>query len=229
MIPEGIETVPGTDFWVVKGDTHLGLWAKQKGHIVTDPNVFKFLKPHIGHCKVVFDVGANIGDHTRQYLDWGMEVFAFEPHPLTYQCLAHNCPEAICYRLAASDKEETLRFTHLDNVGASRIRPDGEIEVKAFPLDDFTSDDCYAPFSDPDFVKIDVEGHEPRVIAGMIETLKRAKPIIYVEINRGALAGNGFTREDVIGPLREIGYGRFTLYPARATWDDEQFDVLCEV
>ena len=34
-----------------------------------------------------------------------------------------------------------------------------------------------------DFMKIDVEGYEPQVIAGAIETIKKFKPSMLVEVN----------------------------------------------
>jgi hypothetical protein len=133
--PPGIETIPNGQ-WVVEGDTHLGLWAKQKGNIVTDPHVFLFLRPYLVDVEVVYDIGANIGDHTRAYLDMGKRVFAFEPHPLAFQCLEHNCPEAKFYNVALSNEAGELSFMGLDNVGASRIRPDGEMKISAVRLDD---------------------------------------------------------------------------------------------
>ena len=225
-IPEGIKELP-SGVWVVENDTHYHGWIAKHG-LQCDPHLFRWLKPVLERpgIGVVWDIGACVGDHTDFYLSLGKTVLAVEPNPIAYRCLEHNCPKAVCVQMAASDKEGVLRFTVLDNLGASRITENGEIEVAAEQMD-YIGEAVGLGF--PHYIKLDAEGHEPRVIAGMIKTLKSAKPIIYVEINRGALAGNGFTREDVIGPLREIGYGRFTLYPARATWDDEQFDVLCEV
>ena len=183
--PPGIETLPNGQ-WVVEGDTHLGLWAKQKGNIVTDPHVFLFLRPYLVDVEVVYDIGANIGDPTRAYLDMGKQVFAFEPHLLAARCLLNNCPEAVVYAWALSDEEGDLNFANLDNVGASRIRPDGENKVTAVRLDDLK-------LPPPQFVKIDVEGFEPRVLRGMKETLKKYRPIVFIEINEGALADNGFS------------------------------------
>src|SRR6478609_2624284 len=121
--PPGIEVIPQTGEWVVAGDSHLGAWAKQHGTIVTDPGLFRWLAPHLEGVKVAFDIGSNIGDHTRAYLDMGMQVVAFEPNPLVFQCLFHNCPQALCVEMAASDKLGEARFTQLENVGASRVTP----------------------------------------------------------------------------------------------------------
>lgn len=216
--PPGIEALPNGQ-WVVAGDTHLGLWAKQKNNIVTDPHVFMFLRPYIKDVGVVFDVGANIGDHTRAYLDMGKKVVAFEPHPFSFQCLQHNCPEATCRQIALSDKDEDLRFKVLDNVGASRVRHDGEWMVNAETLDG-----QFLPA--PQFVKIDVEGFEPKVLKGMMETLRQHRPLVFIEVNDGALADNGFSRKDIDEVFAELGYSDVKCYPEHAKLDWPQYDLL---
>lgn len=217
--PSSIEALPNGQ-WVVAGDTHLGAWAKQHGQIITDPHLFKWLKPHLNGVRVVWDAGANIGDHTRQYLDWGMHVVAIEPHPVAVQCLSHNCPEADTYNLAASYKKGSLNFTASDNVGASRIHPDGEWSVPAMALDDIPG------LPAPDFIKIDIEGFEAAAITGMAGTLTRHRPILLVEMNKGALAANDVTVEGLREQIESLGYRAAALYPPEAKWDWEQFDCL---
>lgn len=217
--PQGIEEISSGE-WVVAGDTHLGLWAKQRGTIVTDPNLFRWLKPYLRGVEVVFDLGANIGDHSRQYLDWGMRVVAFEPNPLTYECLAKNCPEALCMKVAASDTAGVATFASLDNVGASRIAAGGEIQVITIALDDING------LPEPGFIKVDVEGHEVFAIMGMAGTITRNKPTIFCEMNPGALAANGHSVEGLRDLIESLGYEATALYPPQATWNDEQFDCL---
>ena len=218
-LPPGIEALPNGQ-WVVAGDTHLGAWAKQHGRIITDPHLLKWLKPHLNGVKVAWDLGANIGDHTRQYLDWGVVVAAFEPHPVAFACLEHNCPEATCFNLAASDTTGSLNFMPTDNVGASRVHSDGVWSVPSQALDDIFG------LPAPDFVKIDIEGFEAAAITGMAGTLTRHKPSLLVEMNRGALAGNGVTVEGLRDLIESLGYRAAALYPPEATWDFEQFDCL---
>lgn len=220
--PIGIEALPKGQ-WVVAGDTHLGAWAKQHGNIVTDPCLFRWLKPYLENVKVVWDIGANIGDHTRQYLNWGMKVVAVEPNPITFRCLAHNCPEAECFNVAASEQTAELKFTHLDNVGASRVTPSGEITVSAYPLDGFF---VYRADILPGFIKIDIEGYEVFALRGMAKTIRLCKPILFVEMNQGALSSNGHTPDDIVSLTEEMGYHVAAIYPPKATWDDPQFDVL---
>lgn len=217
--PQGIEEISSGE-WVVAGDTHLGLWAKQRGTIVTDPSLFRWLKPYLKGVEVVFDLGANIGDHSRQYLDWGMRVVAFEPNPLTYECLAKNCPEALCMKVAASDTAGVATFASLDNVGASRIAAGGEIQVVTIALDDIHG------LPEPDYLKIDIEGFEVFALRGMLKTLQRCRPIVLIEINEGALAANGHNANDIFRIFSDLGYKGVRNYPDHAQPEWPQYDVM---
>ena len=214
----GIETLPNGQ-WVVAGDTHFTVWSKQRGNIITDPHLMAWLKPHLEGVTTVLDCGANIGDHTRQYLDWGMQVIAIEPNPLPFACLEHNCPEATCLNIAASDHDGILRFAQLENVGASRVSDSGMLVVEGRKLDDMG-------LPDPGFLKLDIEGFEVFALRGMIEMLKRAKPILFIEINRGALEANGHGLGDIIEILEECGYHAGITYPPKVDLNEPQYDLL---
>ena len=218
-LPQGIKALPNGQ-WVLEQDTHLSRWAEEHGSIITDPHLFAWLKPHLEGVKVAWDIGAAIGDTTRQYLNWGMKVIAFEPNPLAFACLQWNCAEAHCLNIAASDTNGILRFTQSDNVGASRIAKDGTLIVQASAIDDIEG------LPAPGFIKLDIEGWEGSAITGMAGTITRHKPIIFCEINRGALKANGVSPEALHDTIRSLGYPRFELYPRGADWDWPQFDVL---
>lgn len=217
--PVGITELPNGQ-WVLAEDTHLSKWAKDKGNIVTDPHVFRFLHPYLLDSQVVWDIGANIGDHTRQYLDWGHEVVAVEPNPLAFACLAHNCPEAHLINAAASDYEdEPLKLALSENVGASRIQEDGDTEVFPVVLDN-------EPLPAPDYVKIDVEGWELAALTGMRDTIERYRPMVFCEINEGALNANGIGPREIYSFFEGFGYETDLRYPRGAKLGDPQYDVL---
>lgn len=217
--PSGITELPNGQ-WVLSEDTHLSKWAREKGHIVTDPHVFRFLRPYLMDAQVVWDIGANIGDHTLQYLDWGMEVVAVEPNPLAFACLAHNCPDAHLINAAASDYEdEPLKLMLSENVGASRIHEDGDIDVRPVVMDN-------EPLPAPDFIKLDVEGFEVAALAGMRDTIERYRPVVFCEINEGALNANGVGPVEIYSFFKDLKYETDLRYPRSANLGDPQYDVL---
>jgi FkbM family methyltransferase len=208
--------------WVVSNDTHISKWVEEHNSLKCDPHLFQWLEPRLSGCKRVWDVGANIGDHTRFYLDAGLMVIAFEPNPNAYECLKRNCGEAICKNVAASDMRGTIKMNLLDNVGASHIDDNGQVEVDAIPLDEL--EEAIWP---PDFIKIDVEGFESKALAGMEGILQKKKPKLFVEFNHGALERCGSSPKQLKDQIESYGYTNFEIYPPKATPEDLQYDYLC--
>jgi FkbM family methyltransferase len=209
---------------VLRNDSHISRWAEQHGNVVCDPHLFRSLiGPLLDRIQpeCIWDIGAFVGDHTAFYVTKAKTVVAFEPNPDSFDCLVHNCPSAWAINMGASDSEDTLRFTRLDNAGASRIHPSGEIEIRTC-----IPDNMDLPV--PQFVKIDAEGWEMHVLRGMKWTLREHLPAVFIEINQGALAANGSKWEDIVAFMEDAGYTKKTIWPAKADWNDLQYDVLFE-
>ncbi|HXG11260.1 MAG TPA: FkbM family methyltransferase [Gemmataceae bacterium] len=145
-----------------------------------------------GH--VVLDVGANIGAHTiplAQLTGPRGGVLAFEPQRIPYYTLCanvvlNNLHHVICYQAALGDKAGRIVVPDLDysveqnfgGLGLANLPPDcrGHI-VPLLRIDDLKLPRC-------NFIKIDVEGMERSVLSGAVETIRRFKPILYVEDDR---------------------------------------------
>jgi FkbM family methyltransferase len=57
-----------------------------------------------------------------------------------------------------------------------------------------------------DAIKIDVEGAELKVLRGGAEVLKTSRPVLLIEANEGALAGQGASAAAMTGLLEELDY-----------------------
>lgn len=129
------------------------------------------------------DVGANIGFMSMAMSTVGRTV-AFEPQPELFKLLKENF-NGECYNMALSRTDGAtimprIRYGERGNYGGVPIgvRGDlGSIAVEMRTLDSFG-------FSGVSLIKIDVEGHELQVLQGAVETIKRDKPILYVEDDR---------------------------------------------
>lgn len=150
----------------------------------------QLLKP--GSCFV--DVGANIGYFTLLaggLLEPDGRIYAFEPFPQAYHWLEHNlqqnqlsCVSIQNTAVSDSDGGKTL-FLPSDGAwtNASLIAEFTEhsdsLAIKAIRLETFL-----AVQSNPhvDLIKIDVEGAELQVLAGMGEFLARDQPDLIIEV-----------------------------------------------
>lgn len=133
----------------------------------------------------IVDVGANIGNHAAYWAafvpyKW---LVAFEPVPDNYALLRLNLASAERTMLSQSAVSDVLGPLEMDvdavNMGRSRVVDVGSITVDATPLDLLALDDVT-------LLKIDTEGHEPRVLMGARHTIARWHPAIVVEDNDGA-------------------------------------------
>lgn len=199
----------GWTFAVVSGDSHATKWCEEQQRLDYDRSVDDVLK-FIKSGDVVVDAGAFIGAFTvpmAKAVGVNGMVLAFEANLSSYCCLVVNCREHnnVSERLLALGDSDTVMSVKRwddqpENAGASYLISEfNESRVRVTALDNFNLDRC-------DFIKIDVEGFEPRVIRGAMMTIKKYRPKIFVELNDVALARNGFTKQDVLKPLLEIGY-----------------------
>jgi FkbM family methyltransferase len=146
-----------------------------------EPLEFEAIATLVSPGDTVVDGGANVGYFAARLAEMvGHEgrVYAFEPGPTPLQLLqrvaaSSRTIEAI--GCALSDRSRETVFFETANIlarGYGRIdkRPSAkfaevaEVPVRAVSLDDFFQDRDPARLS---FVKIDVEGHETEVVAGM--------------------------------------------------------------
>lgn len=134
-----------------------------------------------------FDIGANIGSYTLIASEAPeTQVVSIEPHPTTFVLLRLNVElnareNVLCLNLALSDEEGEVPFSDRSDTAINRIlgpRDDGEetVSVLARRFDQISRE----LELDPDFIKMDVEGHEECVLRGFGEQLREAK-MIFIE------------------------------------------------
>ena len=162
----------------------------------------RWYRPLVGTGDLVFDVGAHLGDRSVACAALGARVIALEPNPRIARWLERLVagndriqvrPEAVGRRegrarLALSRRTPTVatlahawreRMPDLDPA-FRHVRWEEEVEVPVTTLDALIEE-----YGLPRFCKIDVEGHESEVLAG----LSRPVDGISVEFVRGNLGG----------------------------------------
>jgi FkbM family methyltransferase len=213
---------------VVDGDTHLSKWIIEQRRLNVAKEYLDMFKHLIPRGGIVIDAGACLGDHTSTYSELvgpNGQVIAFEPNKLAYECLAHNMkayPNVTPVNAALGRKTGTVGVENHQNknLGMARVVSGGDVAMYAL-------DDVIKPDSPRiEFIKMDIEGYEPDAIAGAMKTLARHRPVMLIEIQKEALALNGYTNSDIIDPLQSLGYD---VKPAESwlNFDMVQIDVLC--
>ncbi len=148
----------------------------------------RLYEPFAGPGDLVFDIGAHLGDRSVAFAALGARVVAFEPQPFVAGWLRRVVrdhprieirPEAVgrepgTARLAVSRRYPTVSTLSARwqervseaNPGFRGVRWDRSVEVVVVTLDELIE-----RYGTPRFCKIDVEGHEPEVLAGLTRPL----------------------------------------------------------
>jgi FkbM family methyltransferase len=172
--------------------------------------------------RVVFDVGANVGDWTQDYLALApmATFYCFEPSAGTFQALSRRIgthPRVRTVRTAAGSATTTTR---LHKVGSSvqyslKAPTQGGEEVETEEVQVLTLDD----FADAqrithlDFLKVDTEGYDAEVLAGADRLLSRQMvDFVFVEVNfaQGDVTHTHF--DAIAAPLGRHGYQPIGFY-----------------
>jgi FkbM family methyltransferase len=208
---------------ILENDTHISKWVIQSGQLSHDTNMLPLLNQYIKKGDTVIDVGGYIGDHTKYYVDRvGREgsVYAFEPNLPAFECLQYNMrkyPNVGLFNKGLSDKKHSISIAQSDNVGASHAIEGNDVEC--ITLDSIKLKQCH-------FIKMDCEGMELKALQGSKETITKFKPVMLLEINRGALIKQGTSAEEIFLWLTAYGYSFRNIYKEQGL-EDKQLDIIC--
>lgn len=168
-----------------------------------EKNILEQVEQFITNDSIVADIGANIGNHTIYFsLVCGCRhVYSFEPQRRAFKSLQtnlylNNINNCTCSNLmlGAAEGSASIRAWDSNNLGGTAFaaNPDGRYPMST--LDKFAFDKL-------DFIKMDVEDMEYKVLCGAEQTIKKFKPILWLELKREE------QQREAAALLRDWGYG----------------------
>jgi len=204
-----------------KNDTGVGWQLSEYG--TYDPNeleaikeIFKILKTGTPNL-VALDIGANIGIHSvllsGQVGPEGL-VHAFEPQRLVFNMLAGNVAlnsigNVLCHHNAVTDSAGPIKIPIFDfgkpmSFGSVELGGTQKEDIGQIPISN--KSDIVAGISidgmdlhQINFIKIDVEGMEIKVLKGAQKSINKFRPFILVEYLKSE-------QNELIGWLRQNSY-----------------------
>lgn len=169
-----------------------GLIKELKGRSICDLKMLEFYSKFVSPGKLCFDVGANIGNRVKIFLELQANVVAIEPQAQCAQILKRVFGSNHQLRIiqkALGEREGEAEIMISDSNTLSSMSPEWIEAVKESgrfsehlwdkkqKVQITTLDNLIQQYGIPQFIKIDVEGFEYQVIGGLSQSI----PLISLE------------------------------------------------
>lgn len=196
----GVTLFQGHD-GVIRGGAGKGLrfnvGSSNVGYLfgTTEPALQRAILESVRPGWVVFDIGANVGFFTviaARLTGPSGRVIGFEPLSDNAARIRHNARlngfdhvEVRTDAVGARDGTTPFFLSSNPNWGriADRGRPSGTVAEIAVPIRSLDGLSREGAIPDPDLIKIDVEGAEEAVLQGAAALLRRARPVLLIELH----------------------------------------------
>lgn len=181
-----------------------------------EPATTDLINKQVKHGMSVFDLGANIGWFTlilSRLVGNSGHVYSFEPDPNLFKILKENIElnklnNVSVFQLAISNHTGFGKFS-LNEIqdGDNRLESNSmsmnSIDVEITTLDEF----CKKHNANVDFIKMDIQGSEPRVLDGMKNVvLENPKLMMVTEFYQPALIDVGNSPKHFLDDLEKNGF-----------------------
>ena len=212
----------GIKFWWRPRDPGSLLGMPLRGSF--EPECTFLLTKLIKEGDIAFDIGANFGwysCHLAQLVGGAGRVHIFEPtnamEELKKNLILNGFVErCVLNQVALGEKEgtETLFIPQKLGTAFASLREhswgnkSSKISVRVGKLDDYVIGN---KITEVDFIKMDVEGAEYLVLKGAENVVKQYSPVIMLELYKPHTEYFGYSPEELIGYLGDLGYHLFEI------------------
>lgn len=198
--------------------------------------MMKELKPGI----TVVDIGSNIGYYVileSKLVGKDGTVVAIEPIRRNFQYLLKNIKlnhlnNVKAMRVALSNRKGVVNMRSHNYSNWSRVLENGErVPSRIEQVMAVTGDKLLEPFENIGLIRLDVEGHEDRVIDGCSKIIQRWLPDILIEVHSNFLGRERL--QNLLRKFRRYGYITKYFIPrdldfALVAKDDDVVTMPCE-
>lgn len=175
-----------------------------------EPHVTATLERELTPESTFVDIGANMGWFTLLGADLARRVIAIEPNhnnvQLLYRSLLTNqFTNVQVHECAVTDEPRLLELNFLHSNGA--VMAIGEMRESTTVVRGDSLDNLLRDVDHIDVMKMDIEGHEPVALRGMVHILTHHRPVLLAEFHPMAIrAISNVEPEAFLRSLSDYGY-----------------------
>ena len=192
-------------WWLPDTDTDFDRWILdgnyQKEH---RDGILNFLKTEGVEFNNCLDVGAHVGFWLKDLQKNFKMVYAFEPISDVRECLKKNVEKDnyLLFDFGLGNTNEKVMVNYIpEETGNTYVSDHGNREIQIRRLDEIKLPKI-------DYIKIDAEGYEIKVLQGAEGLITRDEPYIHVEVKQKILERHGLSAVDIDRYFEEIDYKR---------------------
>jgi len=188
---------------------------------VKDREQSEELQNFLAHCSdkmFLFDIGAHFGVFSLAAAHFGGRAVAVDPSPIATRMIQRQAAlngqghRIRVIRAAVSDENGTLGMLPSGVFSDGYFKTaKGRPKKELTPTQALTVDSLAAQFGAPTHVKVDVEGHEARVLRGAGSVLTKFSPVLFLELHSEMVSAEGGDPCSVLDTLAQFGYGTFAI------------------
>jgi FkbM family methyltransferase len=160
---------------------------------------------HVKNKRTALDIGANVGLWSRDLVKHFEQVIAFEPVAMFRECLERNVTASnlMVQSVALGDQEGQVSMIITEgNTGHTHVDPDSQDgDTTIIRLDSLN-------LQNVDYIKIDCEGFEYRVLQGAEQTIRRCRPVVVIEQKPHDAYSKHYGQFAAVGLLEDWGMTR---------------------
>ena len=164
----------------------------------------------------IIDIGASVGLYSlyAKYLP-NSHFYSYEPFEFNYMLLnenikLNNITNVSTFKLALGDKKDKailntcLYHNGLHTMGSNPLRftDINPVEIEVDTIDNIFFNNNI----DVDYIKIDTEGYEYKILKGGEKTIKKNKPIIQLEYHETNMKQCNITPSELMNYIDELDY-----------------------
>jgi FkbM family methyltransferase len=184
--------------------------------------------------KVIFDVGANIGQTANYFIDHfpDSNIYCFEPVKATYQELISNISNKNIYTfnqgLGSAIQEHTIHLNDLNGCSSLKGNDGRFFNTEVVNINTAQNFFIQNQIKDVDLLKMDVEGYELEVLKGFGALLKTNVKMIYAEVGFDKNDPYKTYISDLLAQTIDSGFVTSGFYEYYR-WGNGKFKFFCNV